>query len=157
MGRKRGFRERGREGEKHPCEREKSIGCVLHAPWLGSKPATQACALTQNRTHELSVCGMTLNPLNHTGHSRFYSLTKKYLKSGSKFLLFTWFQFGYLYSCSKERHSSESRIRWNWMLPGIGRAAIAKRVPVYSAQSWSTYIDIRTSISAQFRRWQPND
>ena len=51
-------RERGKEGEnkgeKHQCERETSIGCPLHVPQLGTeprpgtKPTTQACALTRN-------------------------------------------------------------------------------------------------------------
>ena len=27
--------------EKHCCERETSISCLLHAPWLGTKPTTQ--------------------------------------------------------------------------------------------------------------------
>ena len=43
------FRERGRkgerEGEKHQCERETLIDCLLYAPLLGSESATQACAL----------------------------------------------------------------------------------------------------------------
>ena len=45
------FRERGKEGEKkgekHQCEREISIGCLLHAPWLRTKLSTQACTLTK--------------------------------------------------------------------------------------------------------------
>ena len=48
------FRERGREGkgegEKHRCEREASIGCPSYTPRLGTKPATQTCALTRNQT-----------------------------------------------------------------------------------------------------------
>ena len=36
------FRERGRDGErageKHQCEREKSVGCLLHAPNQGPGP-----------------------------------------------------------------------------------------------------------------------
>ena len=44
------FREKGREreGEKHQCERETSIGCLLHSPDPGTKPKTQACALIGN-------------------------------------------------------------------------------------------------------------
>ena len=55
------FRERRREGEreeeKHQCERETLIGCLLYAPRQGTKPATQACTLTRNRTYDLSLCG----------------------------------------------------------------------------------------------------
>ena len=44
------FRERGmeggREGEKQPCERETSIGCLLYVPRLDTEHASQACALT---------------------------------------------------------------------------------------------------------------
>ena len=54
------FRERGREGEregeKHRCEREMSIGCLLCTPQPGTKPATQACALTENWTGDASLC-----------------------------------------------------------------------------------------------------
>ena len=45
--RKRG-REGEREGEKHRCERETLIGCLLHVPQLGTKLATQVWALTGN-------------------------------------------------------------------------------------------------------------
>ena len=31
-------RETGREGEKHWCEREKSIGCLFHPSWQGLDP-----------------------------------------------------------------------------------------------------------------------
>ena len=49
------FREKGREGEKHQCEREALLatsgvdlygGSYMSGP--GIKPATQACALTGN-------------------------------------------------------------------------------------------------------------
>ena len=33
------FRERGREKEKHQCEKETLIGCVLSSPRPGIKPA----------------------------------------------------------------------------------------------------------------------
>ena len=46
------FRERVREGEKegekHQCETETLTGSLSHAPRLGTKPATQAGALTRN-------------------------------------------------------------------------------------------------------------
>ena len=46
------FRERGREGEregkKHQCDRETLVGCLLHAPQLGTELTTQAHALMGN-------------------------------------------------------------------------------------------------------------
>ena len=56
-----------KEGEEHRCKRETSISCLSHACRLGTKPATQACALTGNRTGDLSLCGTMPNPLSHTG------------------------------------------------------------------------------------------
>ena len=55
--------EKGRENE-----RERVINVWLpHArPLLGTWPATQACALTGNRTSDPLVHRLTLNPLNHT-------------------------------------------------------------------------------------------
>ena len=41
-------RERGRGGEKHQCEREMCIDCLLYVPLSRIKSATQACALTRN-------------------------------------------------------------------------------------------------------------
>ena len=65
------FRERGkvgeREGEKHRCVRVAPIGCLLHVPQAGTKPATQVCALTRNQTSDLLLCRMTPNQLIHTG------------------------------------------------------------------------------------------
>ena len=60
-------REGEREGEKQRCERETSIGCLSHVPWLGTEPATQACALTRNQILNLLVCGKTPNQKSHTG------------------------------------------------------------------------------------------
>ena len=68
------FRERGREGEregeKHRCERETYIGCLSYAPQPGTKPATQACALIENQTSDLSLCGTMPNQLSHTGQGK---------------------------------------------------------------------------------------
>ena len=54
------FREKGkereREGERHRCERETSIGCLLYAPIPETEPVTQVCALTGNHTSDLSLC-----------------------------------------------------------------------------------------------------
>ena len=53
-------------GEWREKERERSIGCLLNTPnWDSSWPATQACALSGNRTQDLSVCGTMPSPLSH--------------------------------------------------------------------------------------------
>ena len=46
----------------------------LTPPPLGTQPTTQACALPRNRTGDLSVCRLVLNPLSHT--SRNFLLKK---------------------------------------------------------------------------------
>ena len=48
------FRERGREGEKHWCERETLFSHLSHMHQLGTRLETQACALTRNWTNNLS-------------------------------------------------------------------------------------------------------
>ena len=55
------FRER--EGER---EEEKPQCVPLVCPPLGTWPATQACALTGNRTVDSLVHRLALNPLSHT-------------------------------------------------------------------------------------------
>ena len=44
-----------REGEKHPCTRDNIDQLPLTRPQLGSWPASQACALTGDRTSNLLV------------------------------------------------------------------------------------------------------
>ena len=45
------FLERRRgEGEKHWCERETSISCLLYVPHLGPESPTQVCTLIKNQT-----------------------------------------------------------------------------------------------------------
>ena len=64
------LRDGGREGEREGRSinvRKSSIGCLLYAPHPGTKPATQACALTGNRTGNLLLCGVTSNQVSHTG------------------------------------------------------------------------------------------
>ena len=46
--------------------RETSIGCLLHTPKLRAWPTTQARGLTGNKTSNLSVHRLALNPLSHT-------------------------------------------------------------------------------------------
>ena len=63
------FREKGREGEregeKHRRERGTWISCCSWAPCPGTKPTTQACALTENRTSDLPLCRTTPKQLSH--------------------------------------------------------------------------------------------
>ena len=42
------------------------ISCLSYTLQLGSWPATQACALPGNRTSDLSVYRLALNPLSYT-------------------------------------------------------------------------------------------
>ena len=53
------------------CERFMDQLLLAHLP-LGTWPATQACALTGNRTSDLLVCRPALNPLSHTSQGSFY-------------------------------------------------------------------------------------
>ena len=58
-----------REGEKHQHVRETSALASLQ--W-GTWPASQACALTGNRTGDVLVCRLVLNPLGHTSQVNYY-------------------------------------------------------------------------------------
>ena len=49
------MRERERERETHQRERETSISCLLYMSQSGIDPATQACALSRDRTCNLST------------------------------------------------------------------------------------------------------
>ena len=59
------FLDRG-EGREEERERNINEWLPLARPLLGTWPATQACALTGNRTCSPSVCRLALNPLSHT-------------------------------------------------------------------------------------------
>ncbi|KAM5315095.1 uncharacterized protein AAES06_020556 [Glossophaga mutica] len=50
-----------REGEKHRCDGEIMISCLLDAPRPGTEPTTYACALTRHQTRGLSLFGMRPN------------------------------------------------------------------------------------------------
>ena len=50
----------GRKGEKDQCV------VVSRRPSTAGLPATQACALTGNRTSDPLVCRLVLSPLSHT-------------------------------------------------------------------------------------------
>ena len=47
------------------------IGCLLHAFNGGTWPATEAFALTGNRTGDHLVCRPVLNPLSHSIRANF--------------------------------------------------------------------------------------
>ena len=59
------FLERG-EGKEKERERNIKMWLPLVYPLLGTRPATQACALTGNPTNDHLLCSLTLNPLSHT-------------------------------------------------------------------------------------------
>ena len=59
-------REGESEGEKHQCQRETWIHCLSYMPQPQTKRTTQACALTRNRTGDLSLCRMMPKELSHT-------------------------------------------------------------------------------------------
>ena len=48
-----------KKGEKHWCEREISIGCLLNKAIMGTEPTEWACTLTENRGPNLLVCVVT--------------------------------------------------------------------------------------------------
>ena len=57
------LREQGRVGERG---RETSVWLPLECPLLGTRPTTQACALTGNRTSDTLLLRLALDPLSHT-------------------------------------------------------------------------------------------
>ena len=75
--------ERGREREKHRCEREASIGCLLEVPRQGIVPPGPGLAptaylrvLTGNWTCDLSVVGQCSSHLSRTGQGPDASWSK---------------------------------------------------------------------------------
>ena len=72
------FLERGERREKE--ERNINVWLPLMCPLLGTEPATKACALTGNRTSDLSA-----NPLRHTSQRSQgpQFLSPSLLKAGS--------------------------------------------------------------------------
>ena len=66
------FPERG-EGKEKERDRNINVWLPLVHPQLGSWPATQACALTGNRTSNPLVQETALNPLSHTSQGRLHS------------------------------------------------------------------------------------
>ena len=62
------FLERG-EGKEKERERNINVWLPLECPLLGTRPATQACALTGNRFSDPSVPRLALSPLSHTSQA----------------------------------------------------------------------------------------
>ena len=63
-------REGEREGEKHQHQRGTLIGSHLYMLQPGIKPTTKTCAMTGNRTRDLSVTGQHSNQLSHTNQGQ---------------------------------------------------------------------------------------
>ena len=57
---------------------EKHQLVAFHMSQLGTQPATQARAMTGNRTGNLLVCRPALNALSHTSHGRIFDLLVGY-------------------------------------------------------------------------------
>ena len=55
-------------------ERNITVWLTLACPLLGTWSATQACALTGNRTGDPLICRLLLSPLSHTSQGLFHSL-----------------------------------------------------------------------------------
>ena len=68
-------RGKGREKER---ERNIHVWLPLTCPFLGTWPATQACALTGNSTGDPLVCRLVLKPLSYTSQG---SKTLLYISS----------------------------------------------------------------------------
>ena len=64
------FLERG-EGREKEKERNINVWLPLVRPLLGTWPATQACALTGNRTIDALFHRPALNPLSYTSQECF--------------------------------------------------------------------------------------
>ena len=62
------------EGRKKERERNVNVWLPLTCPALGTRPATQVCALTVNQTCGPLVLRLALNPLNHTSQGCLFFL-----------------------------------------------------------------------------------
>ena len=56
-----------REREKHRCDREVSISCLLYVPQLGIEAAIQACVLTMDQSQTAWCMGRHSSQLSHIG------------------------------------------------------------------------------------------
>ena len=70
------FLERG-EGREKERERNINVWLSLECPLLGTRPTTQAFALTGNQKSDTLVARLALNPLSHTsqGYTSFFYLS----------------------------------------------------------------------------------
>lgn len=74
-------RKAGAGREECRCERETSVGCLLHAPQLGVQPATQACVPTHREANQRpfgAVQGTALDQLSCAAQGYILSLFKKF-------------------------------------------------------------------------------
>ena len=95
------FLEGGKRREK---ERERnSVWLSLTSPLLRPWPATQACALTGNRTSDLLVCRPVLNPLSHTRQGSPGNLKTNFPTN--------WHNMRYLSSFLQKESSSQSNLQ----------------------------------------------
>ena len=62
-----------REGREKERERNISVWLLLMCPPLGTWPATQACALTGNRTGDPLLHRPVLNPLSYTSQGNIFN------------------------------------------------------------------------------------
>ena len=93
------------------CVRDTWTGCLSQ---LWTWPATQACALTGNRTGDLLVCRPAFNPLSHT--SQGYSIHLTWLTLFPCQLLF----FIPTFQMGKPRQRNSTNGSWNpWVSNSI--------------------------------------
>ena len=64
------------EGREKERERNITVWLPLACPQLGTRPTTEACALTGNQTNNPLVCRPAHNPLSHT--SQGYELVQSF-------------------------------------------------------------------------------
>ena len=65
-------RREGREKERGRNTNVKEKHSLSYVPSLGTEPAAEACALTENGTSDLSLCGTTPNQLSLTGQGEIH-------------------------------------------------------------------------------------
>ena len=97
-------RERGRE---ILIMRETLVGCLLHTSRLGTKPTTQACALTRNWTGNFSLYGMI--PSSSQGYSIFLL-----------YFVLLWCWFSFLLNFWQYLLGHFSHFRWIWQIKVSG-------------------------------------
>ena len=84
---------RGRDGDKHQCERETSIGWLLHMPWPGTKLQSRHVPSLGIKPTTFGFTGSYSNQLNHT--SQGFVIFFFYFKLLSKPTLSDHFDFSW--------------------------------------------------------------